>query len=85
MNQTPITLILAATLGAGAMFAIQPPLPPVCEPVELLRFVGREPEIHVVSETTYGRSTADWLQQFEDTPPVAEEQPVRRRRRHGRW
>lgn len=89
MNHTPITLILAATLGAGAMFSIQPPLPQACEPVELLRFVGKEPEIHVVSETTYGRSTGDWLQQFDDEPVAVatDEEPPhhRRRRRHGRW
>ncbi len=88
MNHAPLTLILAATLGAGAMFAMQPPLPQACEPVELLRFVGKEPEIHIVSETTYGRSVTDWLQQFEEPVAVATDEdptPRRRRRRHGRW
>lgn len=90
---THLTYILAATLGAGAMFSMQPPLPQSCEPVELLRFVGKEPEIHVIEPTTFGRSQDEWLAQFAEAEPehsvVAsdEDEPVRRhhrRRRHGR-
>lgn len=86
MSHTPLTIILAATLGAGAMFSIQPPLPQACEPVELLRFVGPQPEIHVIAEPTFGRPAVEWLQQYEEAEPEQEsENYIRRRRRHGRW
>lgn len=88
MNHNPLTFIFAATLGAGAMFSVQPPLPPACEPVELLRFVGPQPEIHVVETPAFGRPTVEWLSQFEEpaAAPAPDEEPVRyRRRRHARW
>jgi hypothetical protein len=87
MSDTPITLILAGTLGAGAMLVLQPPLPPpVCEPVELVRFVGPQPEIHIVQEAVFGRPTVEWLTQFDEEldPQESEEHPPQRRRRHAR-
>lgn len=82
----PLPVILAGTLGAGAMLVIQPlPQPPSCEPVELVRFVGEKPEIHVVRTTDFGRSTDDWLQQYAEAETEREPDTiVRRRRRHGR-
>lgn len=82
----PLPVILAGTLGAGAMLVIQPlPPAPACEPVELVRFVGPEPEIHVVQATSWGRGSDDWLTQFEDDRADAEPDTiVRRRRRHVR-
>lgn len=86
--QDTLPLLLAGTLGAGAMLVLQPPpTPPACEPVELVRFVGAQPEIHIVDTTTFGRSTQDWLTQFEAAvEPAPEEEPTQpRRRRHVRW
>jgi len=90
MTHPPITYLFWATIGAGFMFmfAIQPQAQQSCDPVELVRFVGPQPEIHMVSETTYGRSTADWLQQFDTEQTIGEDDGPGRikrwRRRHGR-
>ena len=84
-NLQPLTILLAATLGAGAMFSIQPPLPQACEPVELVRFVGPQPEIHIVQEPVFGRPAVEWLAQFDEEPAAQEDkEPPRRRRRHVR-
>lgn len=88
MNQ-PLPLIFAGTLGAGAMLVMQPPpAPQACEPIELVRFVGPAPEIHIIREPVFGRPPVEWLAQFEEPEPVvvADDEPVkRRRRRHARW
>lgn len=82
--------VLAATLGAGAMFILTAqPLPQsTCEPVELVRFTGPPPEIHIIEANAFGVSQDAWLQQFEGDEPIVaqEEEPVRRHRwrRHGR-
>ena len=92
---SPITYIFWATIGAGFFFlvAVQPEAQQACEPVELVRFVGSQPAIHVIEQPTFGRSSGDWFQQFAEAEPkpevvaADEDEPVRhhRRRRHGRW
>lgn len=92
MNHTPIQHVLAATVGAGAMFILTAqPLPrEPCEPVELVRFVGPEPDIHIIESSAFGVSQDAWLTQFASDEPVVaqeEDEPIRHhrwRRRHGR-
>jgi hypothetical protein len=87
----PLPYIISAIIGAGAMFVVTvQPLPQeACEPIELVRFVGNQPEIHVIEQTTFGRGSDDWLQQFTqetnaDPETVAEDDPAPRRRHHWR-
>lgn len=92
MTNPPLSLILAATVGAGAMFilTVQPLPQSACEPVELVRFVDSKPEIHIIEANSFGVSQDAWLQQFDAGEPVVaqeEDEPVRhphRWRRHGR-
>lgn len=92
MTNTPIQHVLAATVGAGAMFilTVQPLPQSACEPVELVRFVDSKPEIHIIEASAFGVSQDAWLQQFAAEQPVVaqeEDEPVRphhRWRRHGR-
>jgi hypothetical protein len=80
-----LPIILAGTLGAGAMLVVHQPLPPACEPIELVRFVGSSPEIHIIESATFGRPADEWLTQFDDgVRPEQDEEPLpHRRRRHG--
>lgn len=89
---TFISHVIGATIGAGVVFifAVQPQQQPPCEPIEMVRFVGQQPEIHIIESNAFGVSQDAWLTQFaSDEPVVAQEEdepvrPRRWRRRHGR-